>query len=48
MNHEDKMDQITELLEELILDAFLSVIRKLYDRTLLEPSPSTLKEDLPF
>lgn len=53
MNHaktiyEEKIDQIAELLEELVLDAFLSVIRNLYDRTVLEEPTGTHKENMPF
>ena len=45
--YEEKMTRIAELLEELILDALLAVIRNLYDRNMLEEQISD-KEDMPF
>ena len=35
MVYEEKADKISELLEELILDAMLSVLRKLKERNVL-------------
>lgn len=47
--YEEKINQIADLLEELILDAFLSVVQKLYDNNACWQAPAdTNNRDLPF